>query len=170
MLTAGTQLVGLPANLQVTDTTHVAGYTVQTGDTWTGITQLLYGTSDPAAAAALLAALGGPLTPGEVLTNLPTSLTFALPSTVTAPAPYVVQSGDTWATITTALYGSADPNAIAALQAALGNPTLSAGEQLANIPTSLSYVPTATVVAVASNYTVQVGDTWASIAKGSVRY
>ena len=175
-LSAGEQLA-LPSSLTFQPSADAAlhpYYTVQPGDTWASITQIIYGSSDPNAAAALQTVLGNPvLTPGEQLVGLPPNLQVAgtppatgytLASEVAAPAPYMVQSGDTWASITAALYGTADPNAIAALQAALeADPTLSVGEQLANIPASLSYVPTATVTL--QSYVVQPGDTWASIAQ-----
>jgi LysM repeat protein len=82
--------------------------------------------------------------------------------TVSVPAFYTVQAGDTWQSIATSLYGT--PNAAAALQAALNNPALSAGAQLTGLPPSLSFTQT-TTVSVPPYYTVQAGDTWASIAQ-----
>ena len=114
VLTAGEQLTGLPPSLQVTATTHVEGYTVQAGDTWTSLTQLLYETSDPAAATKLYQRpyRYSPLTPGEVLdesSNILESMRFPQPSRRQRLTWFSL--GDTWASITTALYGTADSNA-----------------------------------------------------------
>ncbi|HWO56992.1 MAG TPA: pre-peptidase C-terminal domain-containing protein, partial [bacterium] len=73
---------------------------------------------------------------------------------------YVVQSGDTWASIATALYGNS--GVADELQAAMGNQPLAAGEQLSNLPASLTDTVTTTTT-VPPYYTVQASDTWASI-------
>src|SRR5215813_3923327 len=114
-------------------------YAVQAGDTWESIAASLCGT--PNAAAALRAALGNPpLTAGAQLTGFPPSLSFTQTTTVNVPDSYTVQAGDTWATIAQAVYGTGDPEAIAALQSALGNPALAAGTRLA-VPLTLTYTP-----------------------------
>ena len=141
-LTVGTQLRNFPATLNYISTVYVTVppyYTVQASDTWSSIAQTLYGTS--AVATQLENALGNPtLTVGEQLTGLPTSLSYTATVTSTVPAYYTVQSGDTWDSITLSVYGSDDANAVAALQSVLGNPTLTAGEQL-TVPSSLTYTP-----------------------------
>ena len=160
-LSAGEQLANIPTSLSSyvpTATVALQSYVVQPGDTWASIAQALYGSSSSNAAAALETALGNPtLAAGEVLTVPSTGLVAVAPN-------YTVQVGDTWASIAKVLFGTSDPNAAAALQAALGNLTLSAGEQLSGIPTSLFYEPT-TTVSVQPYYTVQAGDSWASIAQ-----
>ena len=167
-LSAGEQLTNLPLSLAYTVSVNAVSaesYTVQLGDTWASITQAIYGTSDPNAAAALQAALFNPtLIFGEQLTGLPAVLQFQITTTVAAQqqAPYTVQADDTWATITAALYGTSDPNAAAALQAALGDPALVAGEQLENIPSTLSFTTTASSTP-RPVYVVQPGDNWASV-------
>ncbi|OGI66036.1 MAG: hypothetical protein A2W18_10520, partial [Candidatus Muproteobacteria bacterium RBG_16_60_9] len=132
-------------------------YTIQAGDTWASIAATLYGTSN--VADELQAALGNPtLTVGNNLTNLPASLTDTVTTTtnynlnagallttetqtntITVPPYYLVQAADTWATITQAIYGTSDPNAIAALQNAPGMPAaLTTGDHL-TVPQVLSY-------------------------------
>ena len=110
-------------------------YTVPSGATWQSIANALYGVDSVAAGNALQAALGSPaLTTGLQLQFLPATL--AVPTTV--PPYYLVQTGDTWASIATQLYGTSSPDAVAALQAAMGNPTLVAGLRL-EAPTGLNY-------------------------------
>src|ERR1041385_7345106 len=58
------------------------------------------------------------------------------------------------------LYGSS--TAASALQSALGNPPLIAGNRLTGFPPSLTVTTTTTV---APYYTVQANDTWTSIAQ-----
>ncbi|MBI3898836.1 MAG: LysM peptidoglycan-binding domain-containing protein [Gammaproteobacteria bacterium] len=70
---------------------------------------------------------------------------------------YTIVSGDTWSTIATKLYG--DSRVASALQTAMGNPPLTAGNRLTNLPATLNTGTTA------AYYTVQAGDTWASIAQ-----
>ncbi len=128
-----------------TDVVHVAidvpmlGYVVPAGASWQSIANTLYGVNSAAAGSALQSALNDPpLVTGGRLNNLPATLTVATTTTVTVPAYYTVQTGDTWASITQAIYGTSDPNAIAALQAALGNPTLTTGLHL-TVPLTLTY-------------------------------
>jgi hypothetical protein len=119
------------------DTTPIGStkyYQVQEGDSWASIAKRLYGTSD--VSQALQTALGNPtLAAGVLLANIPSTLT---PSVVTVPAYYTVHSGDTWASITLALYGTSDANAVAALRAATGDPSLANGLHL-TVPTALNY-------------------------------
>src|SRR5262249_16946802 len=69
----------------------VAGYTIQSGDTWASIAQRLYGTT--AVASALQTALGNPtLTTGNQLTSLPDQLTGTVTYSATQQtAPDVLQ-------------------------------------------------------------------------------
>jgi YD repeat-containing protein len=124
-------------------------YLIKSGDTWAGITQALYHTTETSAVAALKAALGGPsLTPGAKLTHVPGTLSFAVIATnVTVPPYYRVREGDTWEGITYGLYHTRDQEAVAALRAVAGNPPLSAGLQLDGVPTTLKYVKTPTICA-----------------------
>ena len=166
-LTAGATLANLPTSLSLMDgnTNLQPYYTVQDGDTWASIAQALYGTSDPNAAAALQAALGNPtLGAGEHLMLIPASLSYTTTTTTTVPASYTVLEDDTWTSVTQALYGTSDPNAVAMLESVLGGLQLIPGEQLANLPASLTYTTNVTT-AVPLTYTVQSGDTWASIAQ-----
>lgn len=55
---------------------------------------------------------------------------------------YTVVAGDTWSTIATKVYGTA--NAGSALQTALGNPALTVGAKL-NVPASVTYTDPATI-------------------------
>ncbi|MCA3174483.1 MAG: RHS repeat protein, partial [Burkholderiales bacterium] len=105
--------------------------------------------------SALQTALGNPaLTTGSRLT-VPASLSYpvnqsssanaavlstTLTSTSTVPAYYRIKTGDTWAGITQAVYGTNVAAAVSALQTALGNPTLTVGSKLTGLPTSLSYL------------------------------
>ncbi len=155
-----------------------ASYTVQAGDTWASIGQLLYGSS--AVASALQQALGNPaLTAGAQLTGFPATLSVT--STVTVPPYYTVQASDTWTTITQAVYGTSEANAVQALSDALGNPVLTVAARL-TMPSSIRYATAATTgsttaiannavlsttvtttTAVAPYYTVGSTDTWTSI-------
>jgi YD repeat-containing protein len=144
-LTAGKKLSGLPATLNYTTSATVildSTYVIKTGDTWAGITQALYHTAEPAAVAALKAALGSPnLTPGAKLSKVPATLSFAVNATnVSVPPYYRVKQGDTWEGITYALYHTRDQEAVDALRAATGDPQLSAGLQLDGVPATLKYV------------------------------
>jgi|GEM_PF-1136118 len=119
-------------------------YAVQSGDTWASIAQTLYGVGSTAAGTALQSALGSPtLVTGLRLTGMPATLTVS--TTTTVPA-YQVQSGDTWESITQAIYGTSDPGAIEALQDELGNPTLTVGAYLI-VPATLSYTATTVLTA-----------------------
>ena len=158
-LTAGAHLTGLPATLTVpTVVTTPAYYTIPSGATWQSIANTLYGINSAAASAALQTALGNPaLTAGNRLTGLPSTLTVS--STVTVPAYYAVPAGATWASITLAIYGTNDANAVLALQAATGVPTLSTGLHL-TVPATLSYVPaTSSISAPANSATLSTTDT-----------
>ncbi len=110
---------------------------MQPGDTWSTIAQAVYGNT--AVATQLATALGNPtLSVGLDLVGLPASLSTGSGGTVTVPAYYVVPSGATWASITQAVYGTSDSAAVAALQAATGNPTLTTGLHL-TVPLTLTY-------------------------------
>ena len=110
-------------------------YTVQAGDTWASIGLALYGSS--AVASQLQSALANPaLTAGAQLTGFPA--TIVVSTTQTVPAYYTVQAGNTWSSITQTIYGTSDANAIAALQVATGNPTLTTGLHL-TVPLTLTY-------------------------------
>ncbi|HEV7610153.1 MAG TPA: DUF6531 domain-containing protein [Steroidobacteraceae bacterium] len=79
----------------------------------------------------------------------------------TSAAPYyTIPAGATWQTISQALYGStvvADE-----LQAAMGNPPLTAGTRLAMFPPALNDI---TMVAAAPHVIVRAGESWANIAE-----
>ncbi|MFC4314275.1 DUF6531 domain-containing protein, partial [Steroidobacter flavus] len=112
-------------------------YTVPSGATWQSIANEFYGVNSVEAGEALRIALGNPtLTTGAQLTNLPSTLTVTTTQTVTVPPYYTVQAGDTWASITQAIYGTNAAAAVTALQTQLGNPTLTTGLEL-TIPTTL---------------------------------
>jgi hypothetical protein len=79
--------------------------------------------------------MGSPtLTTGLHLTSLPATLAVS----PTVPTHYLVQSGDTWQSITLALYGTNESEAATALWDYLGRPTLTVGQQLL-IPAELLY-------------------------------
>lgn len=110
-------------------------YTVPSGATWQSIANTLYGVNSAAAGSTLQAALGSPtLSTGLQLRGLPATLVL----TQNVPAFYTVQDGDTWVSITQALYGTHAAEAATALQSALGNPTLTAGLEL-TLPASITY-------------------------------
>jgi YD repeat-containing protein len=112
-------------------------YPVPAGATWASIAQTLYGSSS--AASQLQTALGNPtLTTGLQLTGFPASITVTTTTPVTVPAYYTVPAGATWTSITQAIYGISDANAVAALQAATGTPTLTTGLHL-TVPLTLTY-------------------------------
>ena len=114
-----------------------AYYLIPASATWQSVANTLYSVNSTAAGAALQTAMGNPaLTAGNQLTALPSTLSV----TTSVPAYYTVQAGNTWATITQTVYGTSDANALAALQAALGNPTLTTGLRL-TVPSSLTYTP-----------------------------
>ncbi|MEJ1964198.1 MAG: LysM peptidoglycan-binding domain-containing protein [Gammaproteobacteria bacterium] len=109
-------------------------YEVQEGDTWESIATALYGTSS--VADELQEAFGNTtLAAGLQLADFPADLTTSF---LDVPSYYTVQSGDTWASITLAIYGTSDANAIAALQAATGSPTLATDLHMP-VPMSLNY-------------------------------
>jgi YD repeat-containing protein len=141
-LTTGAQLSNLPATLTVTTTATVTVppyFTIPAGASWQSIANTLYGVNSAAAGSALQSALGNPpLTAGNRLTSLPSTLTVTTTTTVTVPAYYTVQAADTWASITQTIYGTSNAAAVSALQSALGNPTLSVGLHL-TVPPTLTY-------------------------------
>lgn len=106
-------------------------YTVPSGATWQSIANALYGINSAAAGDALRIALGNPtLTTGAQLNDLPPTLSVSVTQTATVPAYYVVQSNDTWTSITEAIYGTDDPFVVAELQELLDNPPLIPGMHL----------------------------------------
>jgi len=136
-----------------------AYYAVPSGATWQSIANTLYGVNSAAAGTALQTALGNPtLTAGVHLTGLPATLN--VPATQTVPAYYTIPNGATWQSIANALYGVNSAAAAAALQTAMGNPTLTAGNRLTGLPSTLTVSSTVTVPAY---YLVPASATWASI-------
>ncbi len=110
-------------------------YLVPAGATWQSLASTLYGIDSVPAATALQTAMSNvTLTTGLHLQPLPTTLTVTPPT----PTNYVVQTGDTWQSITLALYGTNRSEAATALWDYLGRPTLTVGAQLL-IPAELSY-------------------------------
>src|SRR5258706_6849765 len=80
---------------QTTTTTVAPYYTVAGGDTWTSITQTVYGTSSANAAAALQSSLGNPaLTAGARLT-VPQTISFTADSTTANANGAVLSTTDT---------------------------------------------------------------------------
>src|SRR6266581_2239668 len=141
-------------------------YFQTSGEGWAAIATTLYGTAN--VADELQAALGNPslsfdssLGSYPVLGPLPRSLTDTVVTTFSVAPYYLVQAGDTWASISQALYGT---SAFASqLQAFYGNVALAAGMHLTNVPGSFSTTaPQASEVP--PYYVVRAGDTWASIA------
>ena len=164
-LTAGEQLT-IPLALAYTtyfSASASPSYTVQAGDTWSSITQSIYGTSDANAVAALQDDLGDPtLTAGTQLTELPSTLTYSPTDATTVVPAYIVQPGDTWDSIATKLYF--DSSGASQLATDLGNPPLVAGTALTQLPQVLTYISTETAYGFPqTSYTVKAGDTWASI-------
>ncbi len=110
-------------------------YVVPAGATWQSIVNTLYGVDSVAAGEALQVAMSNPtLTAGMHLLSVPATLTV----TPAVPTYYVVQGGDTWASITLALYGTSNAAAVTTLQTALGNPALTTGTWLTT-PITLNY-------------------------------
>lgn len=113
-------------------------YVVPADATWQSLAATLYGIDSASAATALQNAMSNvTLTTGLQLSGLPTTLTVTPPT----PTNYVVQSGDTWQSITLALYGTSRSEAATALWNYLGQPTLTVGQQLL-IPAELAYTIT----------------------------
>ena len=132
-------------------------YLIPSGATWQSIAQSVYGASTAAAASALQSYMGNAtLVAGTLLHNLPGTLAVTTYTTVPVTPYYTVQAGDTWASVTQTIYGTADSGAIQALQSALGEPALTVGEQL-TVPLSLSYVAAATGNATTFTYTLPTG-------------
>jgi len=110
-------------------------YIVPPGATWQSIANTLYNVDSTAAADALRTAMSNPtLTTGLHLQSPPATLVV----TPAVPTYYVVQSGDTWQSITLALYGASATEAATALWNGLGQPVLTVGQQLV-IPSTLEY-------------------------------
>ena len=110
-------------------------YLVPGGATWQSLASTLYNAVSTAAAAALEAVMAPTtLSTGLHLQGLPATLVV----TPTVPTYYLVQSGDTWQSITLALYGTSDSEAATALWNYLSQPTLTVGQALA-IPSQLNY-------------------------------
>ncbi len=82
-LAEGSSLQDLPEQLSVqstSPTTVAAYYTVQPGDTWTTITQTIYGTTDPGALQALQQALGSPSLDAGIHLSVPPTLDYSAAS------------------------------------------------------------------------------------------
>lgn len=110
-------------------------YLVPIDATWRSLAASLYGADSDAAAEAFEAAMGQPtLTTGLHLQAPPATLVV----TPQVPTYYIVQSGDTWQSITLALYGTDRSEAATALWDYMGRPTLTVGQSLA-IPSQLDY-------------------------------
>jgi len=115
-------------------------YVVQTGDTWSSIAALLYGSSG--VAVQLQADYGNAATPAGRLDNLKASYI----ETVADPV-YVVTGTDLshpvdpWISIAINAYGTDNPALVKALKAQLNYPALSVG-QLLTLPASVAYTDT----------------------------
>lgn len=110
-------------------------YLVPAGATWRSIAATLYDEDSDAAGLALQTAMSNPpLSTGYHVEDPPATLVV----TPQVPTHYIVQTGDTWASIALALYGTNATQAAAALQTVLGNPTLTNGVLL-YIPSELNY-------------------------------
>jgi hypothetical protein len=110
-------------------------YLVPAGATWRSIAATLYNEDSDAAGQALQTAMSNtPLSTGLHLQGMPATLVVT-PQVATH---YIVQSGDTWLSITLGLYGTNVAQAVTALQNILSNPTLTVGAQLF-IPSELNY-------------------------------
>jgi YD repeat-containing protein len=164
-LTAGNRLTGLPSTLSVTvQITVPAYYAIPTGSTWQSVAGTLYGNSSSAAGSALQSVYGGQaLSAFTRLTNLPSTLSVTTTQTITVPPYYTIPSGATWQSIANAVYGVGTTAAANALQTAMGNPSLVAGNRLTGFPNPLTYTVTQTVT-VPPYYTIPSGATWQSIA------
>jgi YD repeat-containing protein len=159
-LSTNLHLMGLPGTLSIT-TTFAPHYLVPAGASWQSIAYALYGVNSTAAGSALQAVLGNPsIAQGQRLYNIPATLTVSTTGTVSAY--YVIPSSPTWQGIANTLYGVNSVAAGSALQAALGNLTLVAGNRLTNLPSILA-VTTPQVVTVPAYYIVPAGATWTSI-------
>jgi len=134
-LTVNKRLTVFPASLNNTAESTISVppyYTVKAGDTFESIALALYGSS--VVSDELQVALNNPvLTAGTRITDFAASLT----NTVSVTPFYTVQAGDTFESIAVAVYGNSQ--VASALQAALGNPNLVAGQRL-TLPGSLDYI------------------------------
>ncbi len=109
-------------------------FIVPAGATWRSLAATLYAVDSDEAGEALALAMGEPtLTTGMRLDAPPTTLVL----TPDVPTFYIVQSGDTWQSITLALYGTDRSEAATALWNYVGRPTLTVGQSLA-IPSQLA--------------------------------
>ncbi len=166
-LAAGSKFFNLKASLiyKLNEEVNVTPYyQVKQGDSWQNIAKLVYGSSAPEAGLALQKLLGKPaLTAGKKLTNFPASLSYTAREVVNVAPFYVVPAGASWSSITSALYGSNSIDAANALQLAMGNASLQAGQHLTQLPINLTY-STGAVVSVPPFYQVQADDSWSSIA------
>ncbi len=161
-LTAGNRLTNFPATISIV-TNLAPHYLVPAGATWQSVANTLYGVNNAAAGTALQTALGNPaLTTGARLYNIPATLTVTTTSTITVPAYYVIPSSPSWQAIANTLYGVNSAAAGSALQTALGNPALTPGNRLTNLPGTLTVVTQQTVT-VPPYYNVPAGATWISI-------
>ena len=161
-LTAGNRLTSLPATISIV-TSLAPHYLVPAGATWQSVAYALYGVNSAEAGARLQTVLSNPaLTTGARLYSIPSSLTVTTISTITVPPYYVIPSSPGWQSIANTLYGINSAAAGSALQSALGNPTLTPGNRLNNLPATLTVVTQQTVT-VPPYYTVPAGATWTSI-------
>lgn len=149
-------LTVIPSALTTITVLGSPAYTVLAGDTWAGITQKLYATSDAEAATTLQSLLGNPaLTPGVTITGLPATLNY---NVVTTVAPYyIIPAAPTWSSIALTVYGTA--NVASQLQSALGNPPLTPGNRLTGFPATLND----TVITTVKRYIVPAGATWSDV-------
>lgn len=112
-------------------------YLLPANPTWESVAQALYGST--AAAATLRSMMGNPpLVGGTVLRNPPASFSVTTSNTYSVAPYYTVLPGDTWETITQAVYGTNAAGAVNALRSALSNTTLQTGMHL-TMPLSLAY-------------------------------
>ncbi|HTU57915.1 MAG TPA: LysM peptidoglycan-binding domain-containing protein, partial [Polyangiales bacterium] len=129
------QADGVRRSIYSARSSAVPYYVVPAGATWQSLANTLYSIDSVSAATALQTAMSNvTLTTGLHLQPLPTTLTVTPPT----PTNYVVVTGDTWQSITLALYGTSRSEAATALWDYLGRPTLTVGQQLL-IPAELNY-------------------------------
>ena len=156
-LTAGAELTGFPSVVIDDDVVQnvAAYYGVTSGDTWASIAASLYGSAD--VADELQAVLGSPsLTPGTRLVGLPSTLTDTYYITTYGEPYYLVGASDSWASIASELYGSAD---VADELSQAMRQTLSNGLRLTDLPDLLTDNDREAF------YRFVAGDTWSSVAQ-----
>ena len=79
-------------------------YLIPAGATWQSIATAVYGASN--GGPALQSYLGSPvLTPGTWLHSLPATLSLTTTTTTPVTPYYTVVAGDSWASVTQAIYG-----------------------------------------------------------------